>query len=274
MTNTSGPIDEQIRVRAIVDVPVHDGVRVDGFGKRLGNMLGRRVAARPRAPIAGGPYISFTFDDFPLSAYHAGAPALERRGLRGTFYAATGLFGRDTGLWTVAGSDEVRDLVARGHEIGLHTHSHKPVFAISPDDFELDVAENRTILETLVPDLDRSTFAYPFGYVSMPHKRRASRIVRASRAVSLMVNAGMLDRDFIHAVELVDERLSLVDIEALLAQAVESRGWLCFLTHDVTEKPSTFGCSPALLKAAIDLAVNSRAAVLPVRDVLDRIGVP
>ncbi len=38
-----------------------------------------------------GPIVSFSFDDFPRTAYSAGGAILERFGVRGTYYAAAGL---------------------------------------------------------------------------------------------------------------------------------------------------------------------------------------
>ena len=57
-----------------------------------------------------GPLVSFTFDDVPDSAFVNGAAVLERRGLRGTFYIASGICGSQDEHWRVIGEDQVRAL--------------------------------------------------------------------------------------------------------------------------------------------------------------------
>jgi peptidoglycan/xylan/chitin deacetylase (PgdA/CDA1 family) len=246
-------------------------VSYDGAGTRLGHWLARYMAARPRVPIGGDGTVSFSFDDFPLSSHALGAPILEAAGVRGTYYAATGLLNTANDHWRVSGREEIADLFARGHEIGLHTHSHRPVFTISPDDLELDVAENRAAIEAMVGPVDRATFAYPYGFSTMPHKRRMGRIARASRSVHPGLNVGRLDRDFILAHQLVDFRVSRQEVARLMQETRARKGWLVFLTHDVANVPSPFGCTPDLLKAAVDLALEAGLTVLPVRDALDHV---
>ncbi len=65
----------------------------------------------------GNPIVSFTFDDFPLSAAQTRGPAPEASWLCGTFYAATGLMGVSHELWPMATRDVLRSLEAEGHEL-------------------------------------------------------------------------------------------------------------------------------------------------------------
>ena len=65
------------------------------------------------------PQAALTFDDGGASALHA-ADAQEARGWRGHFFVTTGRIGTPGFL----GAAEVRDLAARGHVIGSHSHSH------------------------------------------------------------------------------------------------------------------------------------------------------
>ena len=65
------------------------------------------------------PDVAFTFDDGGISAL-AAAAALEHRGWRGHFFVTTGRV--DTPGFLSA--DDVRELRARGHSIGSHSHTH------------------------------------------------------------------------------------------------------------------------------------------------------
>ena len=64
-------------------------------GRALGRWASRRFARRPFRLRPGRPIISFTFDDFPRSAWTAGGPVLARHGVTATYYTSFGLAGRD-----------------------------------------------------------------------------------------------------------------------------------------------------------------------------------
>jgi peptidoglycan/xylan/chitin deacetylase (PgdA/CDA1 family) len=66
---------------------------------------------------------TLTFDDGGASALLA-ADALEKRGWRGHFFITTGRLGT-SGFLDAAG---VRELAARGHAVGGHSHSHPTYF--------------------------------------------------------------------------------------------------------------------------------------------------
>jgi peptidoglycan/xylan/chitin deacetylase (PgdA/CDA1 family) len=74
-----------------------------------------------------------TFDDGGASALLA-AGALERRGWRGHFFVTTGRIGSAGFL----DADGVRELAARGHAVGGHSHSHPTYFGRLPPGDQLD----------------------------------------------------------------------------------------------------------------------------------------
>ena len=66
--------------------------------RRAANQLANRaIVTKSIEVLSDKPLISFTFDDFPLSAATAGADILERYGARGTFYASGSLCGPSVG---------------------------------------------------------------------------------------------------------------------------------------------------------------------------------
>jgi len=64
---------------------------------------------------------TLTFDDGGASAVRI-AQELELRGVRGMFFVVTGRIGTPGFL----DADGVRELAARGHEVGSHSHTHPP----------------------------------------------------------------------------------------------------------------------------------------------------
>ena len=55
---------------------------------------------------------------------------------------------------------------------------------------------------------------------------------------------------------LIDRQMTRGGIERAFDEAETNNGWLIFYGHDVTGRPSPYGCSPALLAHA--LAASAR----------------
>jgi len=51
-------------------------------------------------------------------------------------------------------------------------------------------------------------------------------------------------------------------------RALHGRGWLIFHTHDVSDAPSKYGSTPAMLDWALSHLAEVRIPVLPVREAL------
>ena len=89
------------------------------FGDHLARLAA--IGAPPElAPCTAPSRWMITFDDGGASALAAIAPALEARGWRGHFFMTTGWLGEPAFL----SADGLRELVARGHLVGSHSHTH------------------------------------------------------------------------------------------------------------------------------------------------------
>jgi hypothetical protein len=61
---------------------------------------------------------------------------------------------------------------------------------------------------------------------------------------------------------LADSRLGAAELDALLDETAAANGWLVFLGHDVSERPSPlFGVSPRLMSQALDGALRRGLAI-------------
>ncbi|WP_131195044.1 polysaccharide deacetylase family protein [Lichenihabitans psoromatis] len=219
------------------------------------------------------PLLSITFDDVPESAVQQGGGILEEAGARGTFFIATSLFGRRTPYWQVANAEAVASLTARGHEIGLHSHSHKPVAPMAMRDFIADLDRSQAALATLVPTARIENYAYPFGLSSMAQKHYLGRRVRSSRTTHPGINDGAIDPHFLLSISLGQTATDRPAIDHLIARAARRNGWLILTVHDVADKPSPYGCTPALLAYAIQRAAAQGFGVCTIADALDRAGI-
>lgn len=95
--------------------------------------LAQAFSGAPRVLTGAEPLLTrvplmLTFDDGGVSAIDAIAPRLEARGWRGHFFVTTDRIGT-RGFLTAA---QIRELHARGHAIGSHSHTHPVIMTALP----------------------------------------------------------------------------------------------------------------------------------------------
>jgi peptidoglycan/xylan/chitin deacetylase (PgdA/CDA1 family) len=235
--------------------------RVRGkYQRTLSTVRWRRlVPMRNRAPI-----VSFTFDDFPVSALDVGGAILEAHGAVGTYYAALGLLGRDEPVGRICAAPDLARALTRGHEIGCHTFGHCDAWATRPGRFEAAILENQHALRALVPGAQFQTMSYPINSPRPDTKRRTGRYFTGCRGGGQRTNAGVVDLNYLFAFFLEQSRDRPEAIREIIARNRDERGWLIFATHDVAAQPSRFGCTPELFEQVVRWSRESGARILPV----------
>lgn len=229
------------------------------------------VSAVHRRPVALGeapPMVTFTFDDFPRSAYDAAGATLRAFGGHGTYYAAPG--------WMDGGppsSDRYRTadlpaLLRDGHELGTHTYSHVSCRSLSTAAYAAEIAKGHEALQQLVGDRASAHFAFPFGAVTPAVKKVAARQCQSCRVTIGGCNGPVTDLNFLRANRLYSDSVPFSQIEALIAGAARPGRWLMFYTHDVRDRPSPFGCTPQYFEDTVRCAVAAGMRVLTVGEVL------
>lgn len=130
--------------------------------------------------------VSLTFDDSTLDHYLLAAPELDRRGMTATFFVITGLM--DVGFWEdgpvrrrLFGWNQARDLAARGHEIGSHTHSHPDLSRIAPHLADRELLRSYRRIRQEIPNRSGLTFAWPYWRSTDRTQVLASRYYIAAR---------------------------------------------------------------------------------------------
>jgi peptidoglycan/xylan/chitin deacetylase (PgdA/CDA1 family) len=218
------------------------------------------------------PLVSFTFDDFPRTAYLVGGSILERYGARGTYYAACGLMSTRNPLGEQFRAEDVDSLLEQGHELASHTFGHISSRSISCDDFCKDVKLGCEAVEKL-SGIRSGNFAYPFGHVTLAAKRSLGASVTSARSVFPGCNGREADLNLLRANSLYGDIDGIHGIENLIAENIERNSWLIFYTHDVQAQPSPFGCTPALFEAAVAHASHAGCRILTVQEALEASGV-
>lgn len=208
------------------------------------------------------PMVTFTFDDLPKSAVTSGGRMLEEHGARGTFYVSGGEVGINTPEWETGDAADVAGLHRRGHEIGCHTFSHTRACDVGLTGLADEITRNRAWLHRVEPSITAETFAYPFGMGSFVQKYLLKENFRTCRSIVPGVNQGFVDLQFLRANPLIDRDMDCDGIDRLFDETESANGWLIFYGHDVTEKPSLYGCTTALLQHALAAATRRKIPIL------------
>jgi peptidoglycan/xylan/chitin deacetylase (PgdA/CDA1 family) len=218
------------------------------------------------------PFISFTFDDFPRSAWLTGGAILKRFGLAGTYYVSLGMVGKDSPSGAIFLLDDLKDLVAGGHELGCHTFAHCHSWETRPELFEESVIENERVLGVLLPGEKFRTLAYPISWPRPQIKQRVAKHFVCCRGGDQMFNIGLTDLNNLYAYHLDwRNRNDFESVRHLIDRNRREAGWLIFVTHDVGDPPSRFGCATDFFEGVVRHAVDSGATILPVTNAWDAI---
>jgi peptidoglycan/xylan/chitin deacetylase (PgdA/CDA1 family) len=214
------------------------------------------------------PLASFSFDDFPKSAVSQGASILESRDLRGTYYLSARFQGlREDGIDYYDRADLIR-LFDHGHEIGCHTASHVHAPDVKGVGLAEELEENAAFVREALGDVRMTTFAFPFGDIDLRTKLFMQGRFAACRTTAPGVNRDVADLGGLRAVSLYSGSTDAARVQALAREAATPRTWLIFYTHDVSDSPSPYGCTPELLQAAVDAVVEAGFDVVPIRNAL------
>jgi peptidoglycan/xylan/chitin deacetylase (PgdA/CDA1 family) len=238
---------------------------------RLVREIGGFLCTRPAKIDWPGGVVSFTFDDFPRSAWVDGGAILEQYDRRGTYYTAMGLAGSESNLGPMFELDDLRAAHARGHEIASHTFSHRDCARVPPREIAAEIDENAAAISQALDGAAVTNFAYPFGGVSLSAKHALARRFASCRGTGRGLNRGTIDLADLLGTSLYSTTFDHDRLCQLIDDARAESGWIIFYTHDVADAPSPFGCTPAQLQAIVAYAAKN-TPVLPVRDVLAGLG--
>jgi peptidoglycan/xylan/chitin deacetylase (PgdA/CDA1 family) len=211
------------------------------------------------------PIISFTFDDAPRTAFHIGGEILRSHGARGTFFVSLGLLGSQTEVGAIASADDLLRAVKEGNELGCHTFDHRDTWQTSAQRFIASIVKNKQALEKILPGSDFRTFAYPISEPKPSIKSQVEKHFICCRGGGQTFNSGKGDLNLLKAYFL--DKRTKVDtnlVKKMIDHNISCRGWLIFATHDVTDNPSPYGCTPSFFREVVEYAALSGALLLPV----------
>ena len=214
------------------------------------------------APARG--VFSLSFDDFPASAWTEAGPILADHGVKATYYVCGGLadgINMDRDQFQVP---HLQALHAAGHEVGCHTFGHTSALRMNAEALRLSLDANAAWVAERLDGHRMTTFAWPFGDATVGAKRIVRQRFAMARGVRDGVNAGREDRALIKSIGLESRRLPGYDLEALMSETAASKGWLTAYGHDVSDRPTDYGCTPADLDRVLRAAKAAGLEIAPV----------
>lgn len=243
---------------------------MSAFVDKMRRRAGRWLDQRPMRVAPERGVFSLSFDDIPETAWTEAGPILAEHGVKATYYVCGGLEGGENlGLpqFTTA---HLQALFEAGHEVGCHTFSHLSALRATPGAYAADLDRNAYWVAERLDGHVMTTFAWPYGDVSLTAKAVAAERFKLARGVRDGVIAGRADRAAAQAIGLESRRLPGYNLEALMAKAANERGWLIAYGHDVMDGPTPYGCTPDDLDRVIRLAKAAGLDILPVGQALAR----
>jgi peptidoglycan/xylan/chitin deacetylase (PgdA/CDA1 family) len=209
------------------------------------------------------PMISFTFDDFPMSACEAGK-LLKANQCNGTFYTCLNLMDASADGEIFYDRDSLLKLIEDGHEIGSHTFAHLNCKLTDTGTLSGDLAKNQEAIEKITGGYKLKNFAFPFGAHNNDSKKLAGQTYSSSRSIIPGINKGTIDLNLLKANKLYNH-IPIDSARELIRQNKEENGWLIFYTHDVKDQPSPYGCTLEYFRTVLEAALDSGAEVVTIQ---------
>jgi peptidoglycan/xylan/chitin deacetylase (PgdA/CDA1 family) len=230
----------------------------------------RRGAVRPADVAFDGGVVSFTFDDFPKTAWTKGGKALAKFGAKGTYYVSAGLAGQTGEMGAMFEAADAREAHHAGHEIACHTFSHLNCARAAKGEILAQLRDNAAALSAMLDGFAPRNFAFPYGAVSAAAMRAVGPRFASCRGIADGINHASSDLAQLSANKIYASIFDETRLRALIDRNRSLGGWLIFYTHDVDEAPSRYGCTPEQLERVVGYAAE-RSEILPVRDAVARL---
>jgi hypothetical protein len=128
-----------------------------------------------------------------------------------------------------------------------------------------DLERNKDFIQRIVSDYTMSSFAYPYGKVSVSSKDLLRSYFPICRGIWPGMNKRNIDFMNLKAVPLA-RSVDHDKLRGLIDDAKTNNGWLIFVGYDVSDQPSPRGCKPSDLARIVSGVLERGIDVLPIKN--------
>lgn len=217
--------------------------------------------------------ISFSFDDIPDSAITNGARILHKYGYKGTYYVSMDLKANNDSSKSYFDHSKLKQIVHGGHELACHTANHLRFYQANRKQIIQDLKKNQQRIDELIPGYTLRNFSYPAGEQTFRSKLILKRQYKSARGVSAGLHVKSVDLYNLYGNELGGD-ITLEGTLALIDEAIKSKAWLIFYTHEVEANPTIYGCTPEFFEQVVSYCHQKQLMVHTINDALNRITTP
>lgn len=202
--------------------------------------------------------VSLNFDDGYESVYQNAVPLLKRAGIPASFYIITSTYKKNAPSYMKR--QEILDLAAQGHEIGVHTRTHPHLPEIPPEKAVVEIRGARDDLKDL--GIHARTFAYPYGEYNESIVRDVEQLGFSGARTT---RGSFNDRNtnpFLLRLYDVQARTSIDDIKREVDAALDQKVWLILLFHKVEDSDEQYNIRPDVFKTLVEYLVSRRVKMV------------
>ena len=239
--------------------------------KKISRAFTRHINLKPFYGHSSEAIISFTFDDFPKSAATTAADILQRYNFSATYYCVGDFAGTVQDNIEQYDKNDIVKLVEEGHEVACHTGSHLDCQSVSNNELSRNIEKNEKIIFEMCGQKP-TNFAYPFGQTGLISKLLAGNRFITARGISGGLNKNIYDFSQLKANQIYSGQNTIDEIRSLIKNAIDKKAWLIFYTHDVTENPSKYGCTPQFFEEVVKAVSDAKCKVLPIKHAVAYLG--
>ena len=215
---------------------------------------------------------SYTLDDFPETAYTIAGRMIEEAGARATYFANAEFMSQCIDGISYYTPELLKEIHANGHEIGCHAGEHVALGMKGPAFARASASRNLAAMrQVLGEDFQMTSFAYPFGDVSPPVKWAMGRRYAFCRGVHEGLNGPIVDRAQLRVASLEHRHWDEARMAATIRDAKGKNQWLIFLSHDISENPTPYGSTPAMVARSLELLASEGIPILTLKAAAARV---
>jgi peptidoglycan/xylan/chitin deacetylase (PgdA/CDA1 family) len=177
--------------------------------------------------------------------------------------------GTITPVGEMFGPADLESVVSAGHELACHTFDHALCSDLKPAALIGNCQRNRLQIAEQLDGYSLVNFSFPEGVVTLGAKASLSSVYSTCRTIEPGINRDPVDLAYVRA-NRVYSRFGIRRVKEMIARNAEQQGWLVLYTHDVTDRPSPYGCTPGEFEEVLKCAVQSQADILSIVEATQR----